>query len=172
MEERETMDFGQLLADNIGMTGTELKDMETGSTQRLNEAKIFDMQAARVLEEYQKTAAIEAENERLGIEKLKLDEEITLKRDIEEAKIAQDMDKFEKELEQRRQLEELRLKIEEKKAKHEIWGLWAKVVLAGIEVASAIGLGLLYLKVNLSYGGLIGKDGKKFWDEIKHIKLM
>ena len=82
------------------------------------------------------------------------------------------MSKFDKELEQRRQLEELRLKIEEKKAKHEIWGLWAKVALAAIEVASAIGLGLLYLKVNLSYGGLIGKDGKKFWDEIKHIKLM
>ena len=44
-------------------------------------------------------------------------------------------------------------------------------ILAGIEVASGVVLGLLYLKVNLSYGGLIGKDGKKFWDEIKHIKL-
>ena len=49
--------------------------------------------------------------------------------------------------------------------------MWCKVALAGVEVGSGIVLGLIYLKANFAYGGLIGKDGKKFWDEIKHIKI-
>lgn len=164
-------DFAELLGENLGLTGEELVDMELGSTQRLNEAKIFDMQAGKALEEYQKRMQIEIEQQKLDLEREKAAEEVTLKRNIEAERNKTEMEKFNKELQMKRELEEMKLMIEEKKAKHEIWGLWAKVALALIEVASGIGLGLLYLKVNLSYGGLIGKDGKKFWDEIKHIKI-
>lgn len=164
-------DFAELLGENLGLTGEELVDMELGSTQRLNEAKIFDMQAGKALEEYQKRMQIDIDQQKLDLEREKAADEATLRRNIEEMKNKTEMEKFERELYMKRELEEMKLRIEEKKAKHEIWGLWAKVGLALIEVASGIGLGLLYLKVNLSYGGLIGKDGKKFWDEIKHIKI-
>lgn len=169
--ERESIDFGQLLADNIGNTGTELKDMEYGSNQRLNEAKIFDMQAARVLEEFQKSNEIALQEERLEFEKERIKEELILKRNIESERLKADMEKFNKEIALKREIETLRLSIEEKKARNEIRGLWARVLLAGIEVGTGVGLGLLYLKVNMTYGGLIGKDGKKFWDEIRHIKI-
>ena len=171
MADEEQKDFTELLGENLGLTGAELVDMELGSTQRLNEAKIFDMQAGKALDEYQKRMQIELEQQKLDLEREKVAEEATLKRNIEETRSKTEMEKFERELLMKRELEEMKLKIEEKKANHEIWGLWAKVALAAIEVASGIGLGLLYLKVNLSYGGLIGKDGKKFWDEIKHIKI-
>lgn len=171
MEEKEQKDFGQLLGENLGITGEELQDMETGSTQRLNEAKIFDMQCSKALDEYQKRMQIELDQERLEFEKEKAAEDAILRRNIEAEKNKVDMEKFDKELAMRRSLEEYKLSIEEKKAKHEIWGLWAKVILAGVEVASGIGLGLLYLKINLEYGGLIGKDGKRFWDAIRQIKI-
>lgn len=171
MEEKEQKDFVDLLGENLGLTGEELQSMETGSTQRLNEAKIFDMQCSKALDEYQKRMAIELDQEKLEFEKEKAAEEVVLKRNIEQERNDLEMAKFEKELEMRRSLEEYKLAIEEKKANHEIWGLWAKVALAAIEVASGVGLGLLYLKVNLEYGGLVGKDGKRFWDAIRNIKI-
>ena len=48
MEEKEQKDFGQLLGENLGLTGEELQSMDTGSNQRLNEAKIFDMQFVNI----------------------------------------------------------------------------------------------------------------------------
>ena len=169
--EEEQKDFGQLLGENLGLTGEELQNLGPGTTQRLNEAKIFDMQCSKALDEYQKRMAIEIDQQKLEFEKEKAAEEATLRRNIEAEKNKLEMEKFEKELAMRRSIEEYKLSIEEKKANHEIWGLWAKVILAGLEVASGIGLGLLYLKVNLEYGGLVGKDGKRFWDAIRNIKI-
>ena len=171
MDEKEQKDFGQLLGENLGITGEELQEMETGSTQRLNEAKIFDMQCSKALEEYQKRMQIDLDQQKLEFEKEKTAEEVTLKRNIESERNKLEMEKFDKELAMRREFENLKLQIEEKKARQEIWGLWAKVALAGVEVASGVGLGLLYLKVNLEYGGLVGKDGKRFWDAIRNIKI-
>lgn len=171
MEEKEQKDFGQLLGENLGITGEELQNLDVGSNQRLNEAKIFDMQCSKALEEYQKRMAIEIDQDKLEFEKEKAAEEVTLRRNIEAERNKLEMEKFDKELAMRREIENYKLMIEEKKAKHEIWGLWSKVALAGVEVASGIGLGLLYLKVNLEYGGLVGKDGKRFWDAIRNIKI-
>lgn len=171
MEEKEQKDFVDLLGENLGVTGEDLQEMETGSTERLNEAKIFDMQCGKALDEYQKRMQIDIEQQRLEFEKDKAAEEATLKRNIESERNALEMEKFDKELAMRRSIEEYKLAIEEKKARNEIWGLWAKVALAAVEVASGIGLGLLYLKINLEYGGLVGKDGKRFWDAIRNIKI-
>lgn len=171
MEEKEQKDFGQLLGENLGLTGEELQSMDTGSNQRLNEAKIFDMQCSKALEEYQKRMQIDLDQQRLDFERDKAAEEATLKRNIEAERNKLEMEKFTKELEFRRTIEEYRLAVEEKKANNEIKALWAKVILAAIEVGSGIGLGFLYLKVNLEYGGLVGKDGKRFWDAIRNIKI-
>ena len=160
MEENETKDFGQLLGENLGITGEELQNLETGSNQRLNEAKIFDMQAGKALDEYQKRMQIDLEQQRLEFEKVKAADEALMRRNIEAERNKLEMEKYEKELAFKRAIEEYKLAIEEKKANSEIRALWAKVILAAVEVASGIGLGLLYLKVNLQYGGFVGKDGK------------
>lgn len=171
MEENETKDFGQLLGENLGITGEELQNLETGSNQRLNEAKIFDMQAGKALDEYQKRMQIDLEQQRLEFEKVKAADEALMRRNIEAERNKLEMEKYEKELAFKRAIEEYKLAIEEKKANSEIRALWAKVILAAVEVASGIGLGLLYLKVNLQYGGFVGKDGKRFWDAIRNIKI-
>lgn len=171
MDENNTMDFMELLSLNIGTTGSELEKMEIGSSERSKEANIFESQAKLALEEYKLTNAIESENSRIEIEKDRLDQEITLKRDIEEAKLAQEMVKFEKDLEMRRAIEVRRLEIEEMRAKTEKNTLWGRVILAGVEVASGIGLGVLYLKANLEYGNLMGKDGQSWFKELRKIKL-
>ena len=170
-EERESKDFVDLLGENLGVTGEELQTLETGSPKRLNEAKVFDMQCKTALDEYQKRMQIDLDQQRLEFDKEKAAEDAILRRNIESERNALEMEKFDKELAMRREFESYKLAIEEKKANHEIWGLWAKVALAGIEVASGVGLGLLYLKVNLEYGGLVGKDGKRFWDAIRNIKI-
>lgn len=171
MEEKETMSFEDLLSENLGLTGDGLKNMEPGSSERLNEAKIYDMQCKASLEAFEKTnQAIENES-KLEFEREKFDKELELKKEIEYEKIRSDERKYEKELEFRREFEQTKAEEQKRKDRHEVASWWTKVALAGVEVASGIGLGLLYLKVNLSYGGLIGKDGKRFWDEIKHIKI-
>ena len=170
-EERPTMDFEQLLSENLGSTGAILKDMEVGSQDRLNEAKIYDMQCKATIELYEKTNQILEKEAQLDFDREKFDKELELKEKIEKERIAADERKFEKELELRKQIEEMKHEDSKRRDKNEIAALWSKVALAGVEIASGIGLGLLYLKVNLSYGGLIGKDGKKFWDEIRRIKI-
>lgn len=171
MDEDNTMDFVELLGQNIGVTGTELKDLEIGSKERSAEANIFDMQAKLALQEYKITNELSVEEAKLELEKDRINREITLKRDIEESRMAQEMEKFEKDLEMRRAIEVRRLEIEEKKAKCERNTLWAKVALAGVEVASGIGLGILYLKANLTYGNMMGKDGQNWFKEIRKIRL-
>ena len=170
-EERETMDFEQLLSENLGSTGVILKEMEVGSSERLNEAKIFDMQCKATLDMYEKTNVILEREARLDFDREKFDKELELKREIEKIRIESDERKFEKELEFKEKIEQMKYEDLKRKDKNEIAALWSKVALAGVEIASGIGLGLLYLKVNLSYGGLIGKDGKRFWDEIRRIKI-
>lgn len=170
-EERETMDFEQLLGENLGSTGDMLKDMEPGSTERLNEAKIYDMQCKASLEVFEKTNNVINNEARLELEREKNDKELELRREIELEKIAAEDRRHEKELELKREFEQIHAKELERKDKNERNALWCKVALAGVEVSSGIVLGLIYLKANFAYGGLIGKDGKRFWDEIKHIKI-
>lgn len=171
MEDKEQKDFTDLLGENLGITGEGLEELEIGSKQRLDEAKIFDLQCNAALNEYQKRMEVEQNAEKLEFEKERSIEELKLKANIEAERNRLEMDKFEKELALRRSIEEYKLAVEEKKANHEIRALWAKVILAAVEVASGIGLGLIYLKVNLEYGGLVGKDGKRFWDAIRNIKI-
>jgi len=171
MEEKDQKDFTDLLGENLGLTGEGLEELEIGSKQRLDEAKIFDMQCNAAINEFQKRMEIDIQERRLDFEEQKATKELKLKANIETERNRIEMEKFEKELALRRSIEEYKLAVEEKKANHEIRALWAKVILAAVEVASGIGLGLLYLKVNLTYGGLVGKDGKRFWDAIRNIKI-
>lgn len=171
MEEKEQKDFTDLLGENLGITGEALEELEIGSKARSDEAKIFDMQCNAALNEYQKRMEADIQERKLDFEEQKVTEELKLKANIETERNRIEMKKFEKELALKRSIEEYKLAVEEKKANHEIRALWAKVILAAVEVASGIGLGLLYLKVNLTYGGLVGKDGKRFWDAIRNIKI-
>ena len=171
MEEKDQKDFTDLLGENLGITGEGLEELEIGSKQRLDEAKIFDLQCNAALNEYQKRMEADLAVEKLEFEKEKAKEELKLKANIEAERNKLEMEKFDRELALKREMELLKIEVEQKKANNEIRGLWAKVALAGVEVASGIGLGLIYLKVNLEYGGLVGKDGKRFWDAIRNIKI-
>lgn len=148
-EEREEKDFIELLSENIGTTGTELQELEIGSEERVAEAKIFDMQAKLALDEY------------------KLSNEVA----INEAKIALEHERLDREMELKREMELRRIAIEEDKAKTEKRTLWTKVILTGVEIGSGITLGWAYLKYNLIYGGMMGKDAKEWFKEIRRIKL-
>lgn len=171
MEEKETMDFEELLSENLGTTGIGLKDLNPGSTERLNEAKIYDMQCRASLEAFEKTNAVLANESKMEFEREKFDKELDLKREIEKERIASEERRHEKELELKREFEQMKFDETKRKDKNELAALWSKLALAGVEVGTGVILGLFYLKANFAYGGLIGKDGKKFWDEIKHIKI-
>lgn len=69
------------------------------------------------------------------------------------------------------EIEREKLEIERSKVKAEKATLWCKVGIAAAEFGSGVALGLLYLKANLKYGGMMGKDAKKWFDDLKHIKL-
>lgn len=57
------------------------------------------------------------------------------------------------------------------KIKTERRTLWARVAVVAGEAAATIGLGWAYLKVNMKYGGMVGKDGQSIWKTIKNIKF-
>lgn len=147
--ENEEKDFRDLIAENIGLTGTELSEMEIGSEERARESKIFNDQAKLVLEEFKTSSEVAQNDEKLLIERERMEKEMELKREIEMAK----------------------LELDKKRNRTERATLWTKAGLTALEIGSGIYLGWLYLKVNMKYGGFVGKDGKKIWDEIKKIRV-
>lgn len=112
----ETIDFTEDVELNLGVTSEYLMGLKPGTEERLNEARIHEIQ-----------------------HKLHMEAE--------------------------------KLEIEKEKAKTEKATLWTKVGLTAATLTAEIGLGILYLKANMKYGGMIGKDGKKWFDDIKRIKL-
>lgn len=88
---------------------------------------------------------------------------------IDEFNHKRDLDLQKAELQ--REIEEAKLKIEESKAKNEKWSLWARVGIAATTGVAEIALGVLYLKANLAYGGMMGKDGQSWFKELKKIRL-
>lgn len=75
------------------------------------------------------------------------------------------------ELALKREEMEARLAIEESKAKTEKRTLWAKVGLGAGQAVLYTFLGWLYLKSNLKYGSMVGKDSKEIFNEIKKIRI-
>lgn len=134
---------------NISVTSQNLVDSKSGSDERLTEAKIYDMQ------------------HKLNLETDKLD----LQEIMDNRKLEFEKEKFEAEMKFKREFEERRIAIEESKANTEKMTLWTRAGIAGLEMISGIGLGILYLKANMKYGGMIGKDGKKWFDDLRRIKL-
>lgn len=123
----ETIEAKEDVELNLGVTSEYLMKLNPGQEERLNEAKIHEIQHKLNLE----------------MEKLEL----------------------------QRTIEEQKLDIERSKAKTEKATLWARVGLTAVTLTSEIALGVLYLKANMKYGGMLGKDGKKWFDDIKRIKL-
>lgn len=68
-------------------------------------------------------------------------------------------------------LEEKRLAIEADEARwNKIWG-GIKVGLTAVQLGVSGWFGWNYLKANMQFGNMVGKDGKGWFDEIKRIKL-
>lgn len=83
-----------------------------------------------------------------------------LKNVIKEEELANQYEKSTKEL-----------KIKEDEAKwNKIWG-GIKVGLTAVQVGVSGWFGWNYLKANMQFGNMVGKDGKGWFDEIKRIKL-
>lgn len=83
-----------------------------------------------------------------------------LKNVIKEEELANQYEKSTKEL-----------KIKEDEAKwNKIWG-GIKVGLTAVQVCVSGWFGWNYLKANMQFGNMVGKDGKGWFDEIKRIKL-
>ena len=134
------------LSDNIQEASQKMKkgDLEA----RNAESRIYDMQLKAMLAMDKQAADIEREDARLELERNRIEQELELKR---------------KEL-------EMRTELEKDTAKTQKWASWSKVALAGLEVVLTAGLGLLTLKYNMEFGGLVGRDGQNWFKEIKKIK--
>lgn len=72
---------------------------------------------------------------------------------------------------ERLEIERSRLEVERQKASNEKFGLWARIGLTAATLGAEAWFGLTYLKANLKFGGMVGKDGKGWFDSIKRIKL-
>lgn len=147
--EENVNDFVFDLMNQALESSTALNTTEVGSAERDKESKIYDSLTKNVMAYQETLSKIESDKERLGLERYKIDEELRLKREIEEA----------------------RLQVETSKANTEKATAWAKVGLAVVEVGSSIGLGILYLKANLKYGGMLGRDAKEWFKDLKKFKL-
>lgn len=145
MAEMDT--FFEDLLENVSQTSDELRKASDDSKGAI--AKTYDMQARTLMAYYEQTDKIENERDRMALERYKIDEDLKLRREIEER----------------------RLEIEQKKSNAERGTLWAKVGISLAELGLTAGMGLLYLKANMKYGGMVGKDAQKWFNDLKHIKL-
>lgn len=74
-------------------------------------------------------------------------------------------------LEAESKFEAMRLEIEKKKVDNEIATMWADIALKGLGLGLTTWTGILYLKANLKYGGMQGKDAMSIFKDLKHFKL-
>lgn len=88
-------------------------------------------------------------------------------------RIRMDMEKneYERIIEEKKlALEERRLYLDESKEKREKISIWVNVGLVITELTAFVGTGILTLKYNMEQGGLLGKDGQKWFDAIRHLR--
>lgn len=135
------------ILDQIAVTSENM----LGGDQELRKAefKIYESQTNLLSEREKLDAQYAFEQMRNETERYRIDEEMKL----------------------RREFESQRIQIEAEKAKTEKHTLWTKVGLAAAEICLTVGLGYKYLKANLTYGGMVGKDAKSVWDNLRHIKI-
>lgn len=156
MVEGEEKNLTDDILEQIGTTSANLESAEAGKVSRRIESEIYKTQVQMIFDN--------------DAEMFKRDlalQELDIKRSESEEKIAIERERLELE----RQIQETKLRMDESRAKNEKAALWTKVGLVGVEVTSGIWLGLLYLRANLKYGGFVGKDGKKIFDDIKKVRL-
>lgn len=137
------------LGEQAALTSEGLSSQNFGSTERLNESKIYSEQVKSILD----------------------CERLTIERELNESKIELERYKTERELELKEEYDKAKLAIEEANSKREKRMNIAKLCLTGLELGLTSVFGVLYLKANMEYGGMVGKDGKGWFEQIKHIKL-
>lgn len=155
------------LMSQLGTTSAALEIAASGSKERQIEAAIYDQQV-KIVTDYDR----EVFRESLEADKFETNKQNEQDRiAIEKAESEHRMLMEEKRLDMEREFKEAQLKVDQSKAKTEKLTLWSKVGLAAIEITSGIGLGVLYLKANMKYGGMMGRDAKEWFKDLKKVKL-
>lgn len=141
-------DLEQDIMDNLETTSSVMKKQKSGSIERANEAKIYENLVKALNERDRRGDEFDFNQEKLKIEKYKIDEDIILRREIEYRK----------------------LDIEKAKAEAERKNGVGKLVIQGVSTLAAVGMGLLTLKYNMEYGGLSGRDSKDWLKDLFKVK--
>lgn len=147
MDDQKT--FQEDLVENIAVSSEALSNQAIGSAGRINEAKIYDTQSRLLMEVNKQDYDFMEVDRRFALDKWKVEQEIEIKREASK----------------------IEMQLTEAKYNNEKATLWAKVAIAGVGLIADIGIGILYLKANMKYGGMMGRDSKKWFDDLRRIKL-
>lgn len=161
----------------IEMTGENMVD----SMERLKgindvkdrkvESDIYCEQAKIVNEQDKMSLQYEVEMEKIKLEREKFESELNLKREQFEKEMEMKNAQFEKEREQIENFNYIKLEQEAKHNKKLINNERAKLAVAIGSTLLTGGMGILYLKYNMKYGGMTGKDGESWFKELRHINV-
>lgn len=144
------------LLGQIATSSAHLEVGEAGSKERSNEANIYNTQLEAVIKFDEQNFRQNLEMQKFELAQKESDQRLEMEKALNDAKI---------------KAEEIKANAEEMKAKSEKWSLWARVGVAAAALGADIGMGMLYLKYNAKLGGMTGKDGQKWFDQIRRIKL-
>lgn len=148
-----------LMDDLLGQTGktsSNMDGLEAGSKERGTEAAIYDHQLEAIMKFDDQAFKQNLEQQKFELAQKESDQRLEMEKALNDAKI---------------EAEKIKAHSEEMKAKSEKWTLWSRVGIAAAALGADIGMGILYLKYNAKLGGMTGKDGQKWFDQIRRIKL-